>query len=100
MSGADDAGNGTLEFRDTDGGAVRMVVDEKTGLPVKLSYSANGMNGPAQVEETYSGWRDVQGIKVPFERTVTQEGNKFADVHIRDYKFNSGLTLEQLSKKP
>jgi hypothetical protein len=51
------------------------------------------------VEETFAGWKDVNGIKVPFERTVTQNGKKFVDVHIRDFKINTGVTAEQAAKK-
>ena len=29
-----------------------------------------------------------------------QDGKKFADVKIQEYKINSGLTQEALSKKP
>jgi outer membrane lipoprotein-sorting protein len=89
----------TLEIGDGQNTA-RLVVDAKTYLPVKLTYESAGMTGPVQVEETLSAWRDVNGIKVPFERTVTQGGAKFADVHVRDFKFNTGATPEQLGKKP
>jgi zinc protease len=89
----------TLEFSDGKN-AARLVVDPKTSLPLKLTYEAAGMSGPAQVEETFSAWKDVNGIKVPFERTVTQAGAKFADVHVREFKFNTGVTPEQLGKKP
>ena len=57
------------------------------------------------------GFEDVPGTleiglrllalpQVPFERTVLQNGKRFVDVHIREYKFNTGITPEQLSKKP
>jgi zinc protease len=94
------AAENTLEFSDGQGNRVRMVVDPKTGLPLKLAYESAAMNGPAQVEETFSGWQDVNGIKVPFGRSVTQDGKKFIDVHVRDYKINTGVTPEQLSRKP
>jgi zinc protease len=81
----------TLEFSDGQNTA-RLSLNPETSLPVKLTYEA--------VEETFSGWKDVNGIKVPFERSVTQGGAKFADVHVRDFKFNTGVTPEQLSKKP
>jgi zinc protease len=84
-------GDNMLEFSDGQNTA-RLRVNPETSLPVKLTYEA--------VEETFLGWRDVNGIKVPFERTVTQGGAKFADVHVRDFKFNTGVTPEQLSKKP
>src|SRR5258708_473090 len=84
-------GDNILEFSDGQNIA-RLSLDPETGLPAKLRYET--------VEETFSGWRDVNGIKAPFERSVTQGGAKFADVHVRDFKFNTGVTPEQLSKRP
>jgi outer membrane lipoprotein-sorting protein len=89
----------TLELSDGQNTA-RLLVNPETGIPIKVMYESAGMTGPTQVEETFSGWKDVNGIKVSFERTVTQGGAKFADVHVRNFKFNTGVTPEQLSKKP
>jgi zinc protease len=93
---ADDA----LSFDDGQGGSVKLTLDAKSGLPLKLSYETTGMTGPVEVDETFGDWRDVNGIKVPFERSITQNGKKFVDLRIRDYKINAGLTMEDLSKKP
>ncbi len=90
------AGEGTLEISAKDGESVRLVVDEKTGLPSKIIYQ--GSQGP--VEQVYSDWRDVDGIRLPFQWTIMQGGKKFATVTIADYKVNSGLTKEEISKKP
>jgi hypothetical protein len=90
------AGDGTLEISAKDGESVRLVVDEKTGLPSKIIY--DGGQGP--VEQIYSDWRDVNGIRLPFQWTIMQGGKKFATVTIADYKVNSGLTKEEISKKP
>ena len=94
------AGEDTIELAGAHGETARLTVDPATGLPAKLAYQGSGMGGPVQVEETFADWRDVSGIKVPFERTVVQAGRKFAVVHIREYKINTGATEEQLSKKP
>ena len=94
------AASDALTFTDAQGGAVTLTVDGVTGLPVKVDYERAGMTGAVQVEETFSDWRDVNGIKVPFERSVTQDGKKFVDVHVRECKINTGVTPEELSKKP
>ncbi len=91
-------GPDTLEIRD-DGQNAKLTIDPATGLPAKVSYTG-GPGGANEVVETFSDWRDVNGIKVPFERTITQGGKKFANVHIKTYKFNAGLTEAQLSTKP
>jgi zinc protease len=95
------AGNGEIEISDKQGNSVRIKIDEKTGLPATLIYKGNSMGGPpADVEEQLSGWREVDGIQVPFQRTVVQGGKKFADAVVQSAKFNSGLTPAEIAKKP
>jgi hypothetical protein len=89
-------GEGVIEISAKDSESVRLEVDEKTGLPSKIVYQ--GGQGP--VEQTYSDWRDVDGIRLPFAWTIMQGGKKFASVTVADYKVNSGLTKEEISKKP
>jgi len=94
------AGDGVLEISSKDGESVRLQVDEKSGMPLKLSYQESGPQGPASFEQIYSDWREVSGVRVPFAWTVTQAGKTYAEVKIQDYKINSGLTEEALGKKP
>jgi len=89
-------GDGTIEITEKDGESVKVVVDEKTGLPAKIVYQ--GGQGP--VEQSYSEWREVNGIQLPFAWTIMQGGKKFASVTVAEYKVNSGLTKEEISKKP
>jgi zinc protease len=93
---ADDA----VEISDAAGESVRVQIDPASGLPMKLTYSGEGMGAPGDVEERYADWRDVGGLKVPYKITINQNGKKFADVTITDYKINSGVTIADLSKKP
>jgi hypothetical protein len=70
-------------------------VDEGTGLLAKMSYA-----GPqGTIEETYSDFRDVSGIKIPFKISITQAGRKFAEAAILDYKVNTGVTVAEMSKR-
>lgn len=89
-------GEGAIEISVKDGESVRLEVDEKTGLPLKAIYQS----GQGPVEQTYSDWRDVDGIRLPFGWTIMQGGKKFASVTVTDYRVNSGLTKEEISKKP
>ena len=91
-------GEGALEISSKDGDSVRLEVDAKTGLPAKTSYQGEG--GQGTVSQTFADWRDVDGIKLPFEWATMQGDRKFATVKIDNYKINSGLTPEVLSKKP
>ena len=92
------AGQGMLEISSKDGENITLQVDEKTGIPAKTSYEEAGGQGP--VSQVFADWREVDGIKLPFEWTTLRGDRKFASVKIDNYKINSGLTAEALSKKP
>ena len=79
-----------------DGISVRVQFDPATGLPSKEIYT----EGPGSSEESFSEWREVEGVKVPFKIAVQQDGKKMADIAVLDYKFNTGLKPEELSQKP
>ena len=93
-------GENTFEVAGS-GEAVRIEVDVATGLPARISYQSIGMQGgPQQVVATYSDWREVGGLKVPYKVIIEQGGQKFAEGVVSDVKFNSGLTAEEVGKKP
>ena len=89
-------GEGKLEISEKAGESVQLEVDEKTGVPSKIVYQ--GGQGP--VEQVYSDWREVNGIRLPFAWTILQGDKKFASVTVSEYKVNTGLTKEEISKKP
>ncbi len=90
-----------IEVSDQQGNSVRVQLEPKTGLPLKQFYRTVTMQGPpSEVEESYSDWRDVDGLRLPFAITLQQSGRKIMDVSITDYKLNSGLKAEELSQKP
>lgn len=80
---------------------VRVELDPATGLPARSSYQSIGMQGaPQQVTASYGDWRDVSGLKVPFRVTIEQGGQKFAEGVVSDVKINTGLSAEEVGKKP
>ncbi|HEY7337562.1 MAG TPA: pitrilysin family protein [Bryobacteraceae bacterium] len=86
----------TVQISTKDGETVKIEFDSSSGLPFKETYR----EGPAEVVETYSDWRDAGGLKMPFKVSMQQNGKKFGDVTVSDYQFNTGLKAEDLSKKP
>lgn len=89
-------GENKLEISDDAGHTVSVELDPASSLPVKQGYVQSGN----QVVETFSDWRDVDGIKLPFRIVIEQGGAKFADVAVSSWKLNSDLKPEDLSKKP
>jgi zinc protease len=90
-----------VEISMANGEAAHVTFDSATGLPQRVSYQAVHVTGPPmEVEDAFSDFRDVDGIKVPFKIVIIQGGEKFADVSVKEVKFNSGLKLADLEQKP
>ncbi len=92
---------GAVEISDKNGNVARLIFDPATHLPKTVSYEAISMTGaPPLVQETYSDFRDVSGIKIPFKIMFTQNGAPYADVVVSDFTINTSLTLAELQKRP
>jgi predicted Zn-dependent peptidase len=91
----------TVEITAGDGQSVKVEFDPATGLPARETYSAPGVGGAgAAVVETLSDWRETAGLKMPFKSVLEQNGQKAAEASVVEYKFNTGLTAEELGKRP
>jgi len=91
----------TVEIGDKDGNIARLTLDPQTHLPARLSYAAVGVSGsPPNVQETYSDFRDIAGIQIPFKISMTTAGKPYGDMTISDFKINTGLMPEDLQKRP
>ena len=76
-----------------------MWVDTGSGDVLKLAYQGATMTGaPAEVEEIFSDYREVDGIRVPFKTKILQNGKDFAELTLSEAAYNSGLEQEVLSK--
>ena len=94
-------GENTIEISGRNGQMARLVVDPETGLPRKIVYDSVHVTGaPHTVEDEFVRFEEVSGIKVPYQVVIRQEGRKFADVTVKEYKINPGLKIEDLSKRP
>ncbi len=91
----------TLEISDKQGNVTRLTLDPATGLVAKESYRSPGIRGaPSDVEEVYSDWREVDGIKLPFKIELHQGGERSIVVNVEEIRLNTGLTAEELSRQP
>ena len=96
----DAAGDQLVEISGAGGQSVKIAFDPSTGLPARETYQAAGPGGVASLEEIFEDWRDVDGVKVPFKVTIDQNGKKFGEAVIQEFKINTGLKPEELSQKP
>ena len=89
----------SVDISTADGLGVRVEFDDATGLPVRQVYKEAAMGG-AEVKETFSDWREVGGIKLPFKVQMEQNGQKVGEVAVSEIKLNTGIKPEELSQKP
>ncbi len=95
------AGSDGVEVTLATGDSALITFDSSTGLPKTVSYEAKQASGPRlQMLETYSDFRDVDGIVIPFKSLIMQGAQEFANVTVTEAKFNSGLHLTDLDQKP
>ncbi|MCJ7578557.1 MAG: insulinase family protein [candidate division Zixibacteria bacterium] len=84
---------------DPAGNQLKMYVDQMTHLPLKESYQGTTMMGPATVEEIFSDYREVSGVKTPFSITSLANGQKIAETKILEVNFNTQIDPELFIKK-
>ncbi len=79
--------------------AMKLYIETKSNLIVKrVGQRSMGM-GAAEVEDTYSDYRAVNGVQIPFKIVSQTNGNKFADITMTSVKINSGVK-DDVFKKP
>ncbi len=93
-------GGGVVEIADRQGHSLKLVIDEKSGMPLKRVYTSQQMGTPGEIEESYSDWREVAGVRLPFKMVLEQAGRKVSEVAVQEWKLNTGLKAEELSSRP
>jgi len=95
------AEDGVIEISDDDNNSAKLTIDMKTGLPAKLTYREAGpMGPPATMDESFTDFDNVGGLRVPKTVTVARDGAKYAEVSVTQYKLNSGVKSEDITRKP
>jgi hypothetical protein len=76
-----------------------LLFDPATGLIAKARYRfASPPAGEVGVEEAYSDYRDVRGLKVAFRIQLRREGAPAVDRTVRSFEFNVPLDAALFSK--
>jgi zinc protease len=90
----------TVEISAPGGLVARVAVSPETGLPQQISYTIEMPTGPpVLVQEIYSRFEDVAGMRVPYECSALHDGEIFDESTVKDFKVNSGLVLSQLERR-
>lgn len=95
-------GGNTVQITEGESYGMRAYLDPNTGLPQRVVYRVMlGGGVSAAVEETYGEWKDFgAGIKWPSKVSVKRNGRRTDDLTIVEVKFNSGVSVAEMEKKP
>jgi glyoxylase-like metal-dependent hydrolase (beta-lactamase superfamily II) len=86
----------TAQYRG-DWGTFFVLFDPQSHLPVVVrTRDWEVHDGDTDYDMTLSDWRDIgQGVKLPFHRVVTANGQKIFDVKIDNVRFNPQLPVDE-----
>lgn len=90
------AGDGKVQIKTATGEPVTLAVDPTTGSIASMSYTDEG----GSTIEKFSNWREVSGIKLPFQSDVFKDGKAVQSATVQEMQINTNLTAEELSKQP
>ncbi len=88
--------NSAVWTKDDD--QITIVFDPASKRIAKLSYHAEGQQGPADMDVEVSDYRQVGAIYLPFKETMYRNGDKLADHEFTDRKINVGPNPEIFAK--
>ncbi|MCH7676722.1 hypothetical protein IH879_17515 [candidate division KSB1 bacterium] len=82
-----------LNIKNNFGDFFKLYVNSKTYLIEKKSYHGGGpeMAILATLEEIYSDYHEVDGLKIPFHTVVKANGKKFIESNVVEVEFNLEL---------
>jgi zinc protease len=78
----------TLEVALPGGSPLTLIFDPVTTLLARAKYRLSNPPGDVAVEETYSDYRDVKGLKVAFTTDVRRDGAPAVHRTLRTFEFN------------
>jgi zinc protease len=102
LGGTEKAGNTEAQIVHVTGNgiSVKWALDPQSARLLQVSYQDVGQRGPVQRVIDYSDWRPVDGITVPFQRSVTDDGQPSATEQIQTYEINPPLDAKLFEKPP
>ncbi len=93
--------DGSLEVSDAGGPSVHLTLNPATGLIAKAEYQQSAGRGPAEsVQQNYLEYQSVGGVQFPKKMNVLRNGVLYAEYTVDQVQFNTGLTTDEISRKP
>lgn len=75
---------------------VRLWIDQQTGEFYRASFGAVALIGAQQLDEYYSDFREVNGVRTPFRIDVRGGGRPLTEIRVEKVLHNTGLTKAEL----
>jgi zinc protease len=87
-----------LEVALSGGRPLRLLIDPVTSLPAAARYTVFMPPDDVAVEDVYSDYRDVRGLKVPFRTIVRRAGETAIERVVRSFDYNVPLDAALFTK--
>ena len=99
-SGSEKSGDIETQVVDVSGPGLEMrwFVDPGTGRILRESYKTLGRSGPVDAETTFSDWKSVDGLTLPFHRDNKQEGQNSSTVQFTSIQLNPSVDAKIFDK--
>lgn len=81
-----------------NGFEVKMHFDAATRRVSRLAYRSISMQGPADSEVTFTGYKETAGILLPVAESIMTNGQKAAQRTITAHEVNTGLAADAFKK--
>ncbi len=82
-----------------DGSHARWYVDPNSGRVLRAVFQRHTPSGPVETTTDYSDWRTVNGITLPFKRTISEGGKEGGAAEIKELVLNPQVD-PKLFEKP
>jgi hypothetical protein len=70
---------------------VTLILDPATSLISRMRYASSDGAAASMMEESYTDYRDVKGLKVPFRTTISSGGFPYVQRVVQEIQFNVPL---------
>jgi len=82
-----------------DGATARWYIDPQTGRVLRSAAQRTGSAGPVEQRVDYSDWKPVDGLVLPFKRTITEDGQQVGTADVKEIRINPPVD-PKLFEKP
>jgi predicted Zn-dependent peptidase/outer membrane lipoprotein-sorting protein len=77
----------------------KLYLDKVSSLPVGIRMNTVGQQGPTEMEERYSDYRNTSGIMYPYKTTGFEKGKKMSEMIISKSTFNGTVDMKLFENK-